>query len=120
MVYGIIPENDSLLAGVISLQNVNTDVPLLGYWLGVNFRGNGYATEAGKVLCNFASERFGITRISASHLEKNTASGKVLKKIGFEFTGKEIKYISIHKKNETVLNYLLNVDFMATVFFNCE
>ena len=114
MVYGIIPENDSELAGVVSLQNVNTVAPLLGYWLGVDFWGNGYATEAGKTLCRFAGESFGINRIFASHLEKNPASGRVLKKIGFEFIGMEERYIAIHKKNAIVCSYLLHVEYMGS------
>ena len=113
MVYGITLENGSVLAGVISLQNINAGVPALGYWLGVDFWGRGYATEAGRTLCDYAIKQLGINSVFACHLERNPASGRVLNKIGFKFIGQESKFISNHNKKEIVFNYLLGVEFLV-------
>lgn len=117
MVYGITLDNNSILTGVISLQKINTGAPVLGYWLGVDFWGNGYATEAGGVLCNFAIEQFGVNRIFACHLENNPASGHVLKKIGFNFINQESNFIPSHQKKENVFNYMLDVKSLVRFAF---
>ncbi len=57
-----------------------------GYWLAEGFWGCGYATEAGRALLDEAV-RDGITDIVAGHYADNPASGRVLEKLGFAYTG---------------------------------
>jgi RimJ/RimL family protein N-acetyltransferase len=59
----------------------------LGYWIGVPFWGNGYATEAAQAVVVYGFENFGLNRIFAHHFKHNPASGKVLKKIGMKYEG---------------------------------
>ena len=59
----------------------------LGYWLGVAFWGQGYATEAARELLHYGFEELGLHRIFASHFKHNPASGRILKKIGMKFEG---------------------------------
>ncbi len=54
----------------------------LGYWVGVDFWGRGYATEAAKAVIHFGAERFGLEKITAHHLLENPASGRVMQKLG--------------------------------------
>ncbi|MBN8596106.1 MAG: GNAT family N-acetyltransferase [Planctomycetes bacterium] len=54
-----------------------------GYWLGVSYWGNGYATEAARVVVAFAQQELGVNRLEAGVFDGNEASMKVLRKIGF-------------------------------------
>jgi RimJ/RimL family protein N-acetyltransferase len=60
----------------------------LGYWLGEPFWGQGYATEAGRAVLAWAEAR-GQTRFTSRHFAENPASGRVLTKLGFIYTGAE-------------------------------
>jgi len=59
----------------------------IGYWLGKPFWNRGYATEAGAALLAHAVEDLNETRFHAQHFEENQASGVVLQKLGFAYTG---------------------------------
>ena len=58
----------------------------LGYWIGRNWWGNGFATEAAKAVLKVA-QAIGYDRVTASHFVDNPASGRVLTKAGFRPTG---------------------------------
>jgi len=60
--------------------------PELGYWIARSHWGQGYATEAGAAVLQIAAV-LGHRELSASHFLDNPASGKVLRKLGFEPTG---------------------------------
>jgi ribosomal-protein-alanine N-acetyltransferase len=60
----------------------------LGYWIGVPYWGNGYATEAARAVVNYGFGSLGLQRIFASHVTHNAASGGVLRKIGMRYEGK--------------------------------
>ena len=59
----------------------------LGYWLGVPFWGQGYATEAARAMIDYGFDHLGLHRIYASHFAQNLASGRVLRKIGMRYEG---------------------------------
>lgn len=56
----------------------------LGYWIAVPAWGKGYATEASEVLCDFGFTRLGLHKIEARYLATNTASGRVMAKLGMQ------------------------------------
>jgi len=58
-----------------------------GYWLGEPFWGRGFATEAARALVDFFFRTFPVERVQAHYLEGNTASGRVLEKIGLRLEG---------------------------------
>ncbi|HBU63611.1 MAG: GNAT family N-acetyltransferase [Oceanicaulis sp.] len=58
----------------------------LGYWIMPAAWGQGYATEAAQGLCDWARQH-AMTPFTASHYEDNPASGRVLEKSGFGYTG---------------------------------
>jgi RimJ/RimL family protein N-acetyltransferase len=60
----------------------------LGFWLGVPYWGQGYATEAAQVVVRYAMTTLGLHRIYASHFAHNHASGRVLRKIGMRYEGR--------------------------------
>jgi ribosomal-protein-alanine N-acetyltransferase len=59
----------------------------LGYWVGVPFWREGYATEAGREVVRYAFEELGLNRVYAFHFTRNPASGRVLEKIGMTHEG---------------------------------
>lgn len=61
----------------------------LGYWIGVPYWGNGYATEAARELLRYGFENLKFHRIYASHFKNNLASARVLKKLGMSYEGRQ-------------------------------
>jgi len=59
----------------------------LGYWVGKPFWGTGYATEASEEVLRYGFQIMKLNKISASHMTRNPASGKVMLKIGMEKEG---------------------------------
>jgi RimJ/RimL family protein N-acetyltransferase len=59
----------------------------LGYWLGVPYWGQGYATEAAREMLRYGFADLGMHRIFASHFKPNQASGRILRKLGMKYEG---------------------------------
>jgi RimJ/RimL family protein N-acetyltransferase len=59
----------------------------LGYWLGVPYWGKGYGTEAAQEMLRYGFEQRHLHRIFATHFKENSASGRILKKIGMRHEG---------------------------------
>ena len=59
----------------------------LGYWLGVPYWGQGYATEAGREMIRYGFEELDLHRIFATHFAHNPASGNILRKLGMRHEG---------------------------------
>jgi [ribosomal protein S5]-alanine N-acetyltransferase len=59
----------------------------LAFLLKVGFWGQGYATEAGAAVVEFGFKRLKLNRIYARHIASNTASGRVLAKLGMKQEG---------------------------------
>jgi RimJ/RimL family protein N-acetyltransferase len=62
----------------------------IGYWLGVPFWGQGYATEAARAVIDYAFEEFGSPELRAGARVVNSASRRVLEKCGFQWTSVEL------------------------------
>ena len=67
----------------------------IGYWIAKPFWRKGLATEAGQGLIDFARQKLGANRIIAGHFEDNPASGRVLEKLGFVYTGESCNTFSM-------------------------
>ena len=59
----------------------------IGYWLGVKYWGNGYATEAARALIDHTFTELGCEALQAAARVTNPASRRVLEKCGFQWTG---------------------------------
>lgn len=80
-------EEDELIGGMgleIDPQHHRAE---LGFWIGKPFRGQGYATEAGRAVIGFGFSVIGLNKITATHLAPNNDSKKVLIKLGFVVEG---------------------------------
>jgi ribosomal-protein-alanine N-acetyltransferase len=77
-----------LVGGGILRPDLDHDHAELGYWIGVPYWGNGYATEAARALVRYGFEELALHRIYASHTSSNPASGKILAKVGMKHEGR--------------------------------
>jgi RimJ/RimL family protein N-acetyltransferase len=85
----IVSRQDERLIGAVALLNIDRHASRaeLGYWIGVPFWNQGFATEASRALVGFGFERLGLHRIHAQHFKRNPASGRVLTKVGMRPEG---------------------------------
>lgn len=83
----VIDHEDVGPVGVIGLFEGDDRVPETGYWIGREFWGRGFATEALEGAMVWASRRWRRRGLVAGHFSDNPASGRVLEKAGFLYTG---------------------------------
>lgn len=83
-------ENQGAAIGLASLTWDTDDTPELGYCLGFEHWGQGFATEAARAVIDYAFEEFAIARIVSGARVLNPASRHVLEKCGFQWTGVEL------------------------------
>jgi len=65
----------------------------IGYSLSVKYQGNGYTSEAVKLIVDYSFSKLGIVRFQAEILPENTASIKVCEKNGFKNEGLLNNYV---------------------------
>jgi RimJ/RimL family protein N-acetyltransferase len=65
----------------------------LGYWIGLPYWGNGFATEAARAVVRYGFAQLNLNRIFAHHFAHNPASGKVLRKIGMTYEGRMRQHV---------------------------
>lgn len=87
--WGIVLKETGELFGNISVVKLNEDLEAveLGYVIGRDYWGNGYAAEAVKVVIAFLFEEVGVNRIAARHDTNNPNSGQVMQKAGMNYEG---------------------------------
>jgi RimJ/RimL family protein N-acetyltransferase len=89
-VYAVELEGEGLI-GVIG-AHVGEAATEIGYWYGRPYWGQGYASEA---LGGFLSEARKLGALSSGHFIDNPASGRVLEKNGFAYTGEVVAMFSL-------------------------
>lgn len=72
----------SLALGVTPQAQGKTTAEL-GYWIGVPYWGDGYATGAAQAVIQYGFEILGLNTIVLRHMLRNPASGRVAEKLGF-------------------------------------
>ena len=91
----VIEHEDLGPVGVIGLFEGEDAVPEAGYWIGRDFWGRGFATEALEGALVWASKRWKRRALVAGHFADNPASGRVLEKAGFLYTGERRPMFSV-------------------------
>ncbi|HEY4902533.1 MAG TPA: GNAT family protein [Candidatus Sulfotelmatobacter sp.] len=85
---GITLRTDGRLCGGVGLRpELQHQRAELGYWIGVPYWGNGYATEAARAMLHYGFETLKLNRIEATHVKQNSASGRILVKLGMRHEG---------------------------------
>ena len=108
---------DKTTGQILGECNLDTEVGEveLGYSFAKKYWGKGYATEASRAAVRFAFERTDLDRIMAVVVPENTASWKVLEKIGFvyeredHFYDLDVVYYAIRRDQFHPGNYFYRV-----------
>ena len=106
--YAVTLSSTGELVGSIALR-VDADSPEatvadIGYWIGVPYWGNGYASEAGRAIIERAKE-LGVETIILKYFDGNDASRRVSEKLGFTWRSREEgveypligKHLTVHR-----------------------
>ena len=72
--------------------------PELGYWIGRTFWGRGFATEAVTAALSWARDVLGFRAVASGHFADNPASGRVLAKSDFLYTGEVQARVSLARQ----------------------
>jgi [ribosomal protein S5]-alanine N-acetyltransferase len=77
------------LIGCVGLRDIELEhrQAELGFWIGVDWWGLGYAREAARAVVRFGFETLDLNRICAHHMARNPASGRVLRAVGMQREG---------------------------------
>lgn len=86
--FAIIRREDNVLLGSIGITiNSKHNKGELGYWMGVPYWNQGYATEALQRIVEWAFEDLKLNRVFGRYLMRNKASGRVMQKAGLKHEG---------------------------------
>lgn len=89
VVYAVTLRRGGQLVGAISVLGVSQQHSRgeMGYWIGMPYWSQGYASEAARALIHFSFDILGLHRVFATHLTRNPASGRVMVKAGMRYEG---------------------------------
>ncbi len=87
--FAITSAKDDALLGAIELRSIDVEHSHaeMSCWVGVEYWGQGFATEAARSVLRYAFEQLQLNRIVAYHMVRNPASGRALEKIGMPREG---------------------------------
>jgi len=82
-----IETRDGEMIGGAGAHALYGPLPEIGYWIARSHWGRGYGAEAALALRDWAAQTFRARAVMAGHFIDNPASGRVLVKAGFLYTG---------------------------------
>lgn len=110
----VIPKEEGVPIGTIGAVDidVNNNTVEIGHCYGRNFWNKGYGTEALTRIIKFFFEEVGVETIYAYYVERNSASGKVLEKVGMKYEGilRKRVYDNVTKKQVDLISYSITRD----------
>jgi RimJ/RimL family protein N-acetyltransferase len=83
-------ENNHTPIGMVGVDWRAPEMPELGYWLGVEHWGQGFATEAARAVIDYTFEEFEVEQMISGARVANPASRNILEKCGFQWSGVEL------------------------------
>lgn len=93
VVYAVTLTDTGELIGAVSLPKLCDGLGVLGYWLGVDYWGNGFATEATRALIIYCKQHLGLKRLQVMHYAENDRSKSVIKKLGIQYIENRVSRI---------------------------
>ena len=82
-------DGDTMLGSMDLSIEGDASTGALGYWLGEDYWGQGYATEAAIAMIGFAFDILQLKEVTANALPDNQRSIRVLEKAGFRHVGQQ-------------------------------
>jgi len=106
VVFAITENKNGNLLGTIGLMiNKEHNHAEMGYWIGKDYWGNGYCTEAAIAVLEYGFESLGLNRIFANHIAGNDASGHIMQKIGMSYEGSSKGHVKKDGQYKDLENY---------------
>lgn len=103
--YAIELKREGKMIGTIDIRPMEEHkIAELGYTLNRKYWGSGYMTEAASLLLAFAFEKLGMEKVFAIHDVRNTASGKVMLRLGMQKEG-VLRRHRVHKGEHLDMAY---------------
>ncbi len=99
--FAIETEGDGLIGLIGFHPNDESPAPEIGYWFGRAYWGLGYATEAARAAMAWARDGWKKRYVLSGHFADNDASGAVLIKAGFLYTGQIERRFCLARDRET-------------------
>lgn len=102
--WGVVCKDGGHLIGTCGFTSFDAqhDAGEIGYVLHPEYWGQGYATEAVERVVRFGFDTLGLHRIEARFIEGNTASLRVMEKVGMQFEGYRREAMMIKGKYRTI------------------
>ena len=92
--FAITLKDTSELVGAIGLMlNRDHENAEMGYWIGKPYWNHGYCTEAARAVLHYAFAELRLNRVFAHHFSRNTASGRVMQKLGMRHEGRRRQHV---------------------------
>lgn len=104
---------DNALVGEINLSAVQRgpfQSAYVGYWIARDQAGRGYVPEALVVLARFAFEDLRLHRMQIAIIPRNSASRRVVEKLGIREEGVAERYLEINGRWEDHVRYAITVE----------
>lgn len=113
LVWAVTLSNSGTLVGSIGLILISVfNQAELGYWIGKPYWNQGFGTEAALAVLKFGFQKLDLQRIHAHHFCRNSASGRILQKIGMQQEGHLRQHILKWGKYEDIDMYgILKSDY---------
>ena len=96
---------DGVVMGMLTLVRREHGLAEIGYALGIDFRGRGYATEAAGGLIEYAFSELGLHRVQAETSSDNPDSYRVMERLGMQQEGRLREAVSCDGKWLDTLYY---------------
>ncbi|GAB6931119.1 GNAT family N-acetyltransferase [Paenibacillus sp. JCM 10914] len=104
--FAVCDRRNGTLYGAIALTNhARYENGEIAYWIGEEYWGKGYATEASKAMIDFAFQVKNFHKVYARHFASNPASGKVIQKIGMIQEGILLDHVKKDNQFEDLVYY---------------
>jgi RimJ/RimL family protein N-acetyltransferase len=103
--YAITTAQDGVIGAIglhatTRLADFASDAFEVGYWIGKQYWGLGYATEAGRALLDAFDADLTARPLVSGHFTENPQSGHVLEKLGFHYVGEPTTIFCVARQLE--------------------
>lgn len=96
-----------------SIQRGPFQSAYVGYWISQSVAGNGYTPESLVAVMRFAFEELGLHRVQIAIIPRNTASRRVVEKLGIRDEGIALRYLEINGVWEDHVRYAVTAEEWA-------
>lgn len=105
----VLKENGEIFGSGSLVRNEEHGMFELGYNIMKKYWNQGLTTEASRAIVNFAANVLGVRSLFAAHAKDNTASGRVMEKLGFVYQRDGEITCFDGKRKFAVREYLLTI-----------